>query len=118
MRYLALIHGDEERWSALADEERQAIYGRYRAFADEAAAAGKLVGGYELQPAATATTVRVVDEEPVVTDGPFAELREQIGGYFVLDCESLDEAVELAARIPAVDHGAIEVRPAYEDGGS
>ena len=115
MRYLALIHADEARWSALSGGERDAIYDRYRSFADEARSAGKLVGGYELQPSASATTVRVVEGETVVTDGPFAELREQIGGYFVLDCDSIDDAVALAARIPAAEHGAIEVRPAYEE---
>ncbi|HSL63416.1 MAG TPA: YciI family protein [Gaiellaceae bacterium] len=113
MRYLALIHSDEEAWAALPDDERSAIYARYRAFADEARAAGKLVEGYELRPTATATTVRVVAGETVVTDGPFAELREQIAGYFILDCESLDEAVALAARIPGAEHGAVEVRPGY-----
>lgn len=117
MRYLALIHSDEAAWGALADEERSAIRARYRAFAEESRAAGKLVEGYELEPTGTATTVRVVDGETVVTDGPFAELREQIAGYFVLDCESLDEAVALAARIPGAEHGAVEVRPGYVDEG-
>ncbi|MGE5690308.1 MAG: YciI family protein [Pseudomonadota bacterium] len=116
MRYLALIHADEQAWAALGDEERRAVYDRYRAFSEDARAAGKLVEGYELQPVATATTVRVVDGETVVTDGPFAELREQIGGYFVLDCDSIDEAVALAARIPAAEHGAVEVRPGVENG--
>jgi hypothetical protein len=115
VRYLALIHSDEQAWSALPEDERGAIYARYRAFADEARASGKLVEGYELRPTGTATTVRVVGGETVVTDGPFAELREQIAGYFVLDCESLDEAVALAARIPGAEHGAVEVRPGYVD---
>jgi hypothetical protein len=120
MRYVALVHADERRWDALPDGERQAIYARYRSFAAEARAAGKLVDGDELQPTSTATTVRVKDGETLVTDGPFAELREQLGGYFVLECESLDEAVALASRIPAVEHGAavpgaVEVRPAYVD---
>jgi len=112
MRYLALIYSDEQGWESLAEDERSEWYARYRAFADDAAAAGKLVDGYELQPTATATTVRVKDGETVVTDGPFAELREQIGGYFVLDCASFEEAVELAAKIPGAAHGAVEVRPA------
>jgi hypothetical protein len=115
MRYVAFIHADEERWEALPDGERQEIYGRYRAFSEETRASGKVVEGDELQPTSTATTVRVQDGEVVVTDGPFAELREQIGGYFVLDCDSIDEAVELAARIPGAAHGAVEVRPAYVD---
>ena len=111
MRYLALLHGDESGWEALGEDARRAMLDRYRAFAEEARAAGKLVEGYELQPTSTATTVRVVDGETLVTDGPFAELREQVGGYFVLDCDSIDEAVALAARIPAAEHGAVEVRP-------
>ena len=115
MRYLALIHSDEQAWAALPDDERQAIYARYRAFADDAQASGKLVEGYELKPTSTATTVRVVDGRTVVTDGPFAELREQIAGYFVLDCESFDEAIELSARIPGAVHCAVEVRPSYVD---
>lgn len=115
MKYLALIHSDERAWAALPDGERSAIYAGYRAFADDAQASGKLVEGYELKPTATATTVRVVDGETVITDGPFAELREQIAGYFILDCASFDEALALAARIPGAAHGAVEVRPEYID---
>ena len=115
MRYLALIHSDEQAWAALPDEAQQAIYARYRAFVDDTQAAGKLVEGHELKPTSTATTVRVVDGRTVVTDGPFAELREQIAGYFVLDCDSFDEALGLAARIPGAAHGAVEVRPSYVD---
>jgi hypothetical protein len=74
-------------------------------------AAGVLVDGGPLQPPSSATTVRVRDGEPLVTDGPFAELKEQIGGYYVLDCADLDEALRWAARIPAARFGAIEVRP-------
>lgn len=113
MRYLALVHVDERSWEALADAEREEVYARYRAFAEEARADGKLVEGEELQPTATATTVRVQDGETFVTDGPFAELKEQVGGYFILECASIDEAVALAARIPGAAHGAVEVRPAY-----
>ena len=115
MKYLALIHSSDERWAALPDEERQSIYAAYREFADSARASGKLVDGAELQPASTATTVRVRGDETVVTDGPFAEMREQIGGYFLLECDSEDEAVALAAQIPAARHGTIEVRAHYED---
>jgi hypothetical protein len=114
VRYLALVHADERRSAELGEEERRAIDDRYRGFAADARAAGKLVEAYELQGVATATTVRVIDGETVVTDGPFAELREQIGGYFVLDCDSIDEAVALATRLPAAEYGAIEVRPGVE----
>jgi hypothetical protein len=115
VKYLALIHSDEQAWAALPDRERSAIYAGYRAFEEDARASGKLVEGYELKPTSTATTVRVVEGETLVTDGPFAELREQIAGYFILDCASFDEALALAARIPGAAHGAVEVRPSYVD---
>ena len=114
MKYLAVIRGSDERWAALSDEERNAVYAEYEAFATEAA--DKIVGGAELQPASTATTVRVRGDETLVTDGPFAETREQIGGYFLLECDSMDEAVGLAAKIPGARHGTVEVRAHYEDG--
>jgi hypothetical protein len=117
VKYLCLIYGDEERWEALSDAERQSVYDAYRAFAEEAGAAGKLVGGGELEPARAATTVRVRNLETEVSDGPFAETREQLGGYFVLECEGLDEAVALAAKIPGALHGSIEVRPQYVEAG-
>jgi hypothetical protein len=115
VKYLALIYASDTDWAALSEDERNAVYERYRAFGEEARAAGKLVDGAELQPAATATTVRVRGDETVVTDGPFAETREQLGGYYVLDCDSIDEAVALVAKIPAAQHGTIEVRPRYVD---
>jgi hypothetical protein len=113
VRFLALIYASDADWAALSDDERNAIYERYRAFGEDARAGGKLVDGAELQPVATATTVRVRGDETVVTDGPFVETREQLGGYYVLDCDSLDEAVELAAKIPGAQHGTIEVRPEH-----
>jgi hypothetical protein len=115
VKYLALIYGSDADWAALSEEDRNAMYERYRAFGDEARAAGALLDGAELQLAATATTVRVRDDETVVTDGPYAETREQLGGYYVLECDSLDEAVALAAKIPAAQHGTIEVRAGHVD---
>jgi hypothetical protein len=116
MKYLALIHSSDERWASLPDEERDSMYAAYTAFTEEARASGKLLDAAELQPASTATTVRVRNDETLVTDGPFAEMREQIGGYYLFECESEDEAVELAAKIPGARHGTIEVRAHYEDG--
>jgi hypothetical protein len=113
VKYLALIYADERRWDALPESERAAMEDRYRAFADEAGGAGKLAGGSELAPTSAATTVRVRSDETIVSDGPFAETKEALGGYFVLDCDSLEEAVALAARIPGAAHGGVEVRPAY-----
>ena len=116
MQYMALIYGDEDgvggrsrRRSALA------AYAQYRAFGREAEEAGVLAGGNELGLTRDATTVRVRDEETLVTDGPYAEVKEALGGYYLLECESMDEAVDWAARIPGAEHGAVEVRPVYVD---
>ena len=115
MQYMALIYGDQNRWASFSDEERTAAYALYRAFGEEAAAAGVLVGGSELAPTTDATTVRVRADETLVTDGPYAEVKEALGGYYVLECASMDEAVDWAARIPGAEHGAVEVRPVYVD---
>jgi hypothetical protein len=115
VEYMALIYADESGWESLAEDERRAWYDRYRAFADDARTAGVLVGGDELGSTQDATTVRVRDEQVAVTDGPYAEVKEALGGYFLLDCESLDDAVGWAAQIPAAEHGAVEVRAVYVD---
>jgi len=113
MKYLALIYGEEARWAGLSPEERESEMGEYTALSQ----ADVTRGGNELDATATATTVRVRGDETLVTDGPFAELKEALGGYYVFECDSIDEACKHAARIPAARHGAIEVRPVYEDGG-
>ena len=113
MQYLALIYGDESRWQSLSDEEREREMSEYIALSQ----ADATVAGNELDGIATATTVRVRGDETLVTDGPFVELKETLGGYYVFECDSIDEACALAARIPAARHGAIEVRPVYVDGG-
>lgn len=115
---MALIYGDASRWDALSAEEREAVYEQYRVFSDEAVKAGVMAGGAELASTRDATTVRVRDGEPLVTDGPYAEVKEALGGYFLFECETMDEAVEYAARIPGAEHGAIEVRPLYVDEGA
>ena len=115
MQYMALIYGDEERWSAFSEEERKEVKGRYRALAGEAQAAGVMAGGDELALTRDATTVRVRGHETLVTDGPYAELKEALGGYFLFECDTLDEALDWAARIPAAEHGAVEVRPVFVD---
>ena len=111
MRYLALIYTGESGWDALPDGERERIYARYRALSEDDA----VVGGDELAPTTSATTVRVRDGETVVTDGPFVETKEALGGYFLLECASMDDALDLAARIPGAETGAVEVRPCYVD---
>jgi hypothetical protein len=116
VKVLALIWADESGWERLSEDERKEWYGKYRAFAESAE--GKLAGGDELAPIRAATTVRVRDGQTTVTDGPFAETREQLGGYFVFDVESMDEAAELAAKIPGAWHGSVELRAAVEEEGS
>jgi hypothetical protein len=110
MKYMALIYGNEEAWDALSEDEQQRVSERYMALAREPVT----VGGDELQDPDTATTIRVRDGETLTTDGPFAETKEQLGGYYLIDCRSLDEALEFAARIPAAERGAVEVRPVVE----
>jgi hypothetical protein len=112
---MALIYADESVWETFSDAEKKAAYALYRAFADEAREAGILVGGDELGSTRDATTVRVRDRETLVTDGPYAEVKEALGGYFVLECGTMEDAVDWASRIPGAEHGAIEVRPIYVD---
>ena len=113
MRYLALIYGDET--VVLSDEEQQEVMIAYTAFGEEGGKAGVLGGGGEpLQPTSTATTVRVRDGETVTTDGPFAETKEQLGGFYMFECKNLDQAIEWAAKIPGAKTGSIEIRPVWE----
>ena len=113
MRYLLLIYQDE---TALSDEARQACYGESTQLAHDLQASGKYLGASPLHPVATATSVRVRDGKRLVTDGPFAETREQLGGYYLVDVDNLDQAIDIAARIPGARSGTIEVRPVIELG--
>ena len=115
LQFMALIYGDASRWESFSADEREAVYELYRAFADDAGKAGVMVGGGELTSTRDATTVRVRSDEIMVTDGPYAEVKEALGGYFLLECDTMDQAIEYAARIPGAEHGAIEVRPVYVD---
>jgi hypothetical protein len=108
VKVLALIYGDEAGWESASEEDRNAMLARYRAFGESAN--GKILDGAELAPTRTATTVRVRNDETIVSDGPFAETKEQLGGFYLFEVESLDEAAELAARIPGAASGAIELR--------
>jgi hypothetical protein len=111
VQYVALIHGSEAHWESLGDEVRQALYDRYiELFGED----DRVIGGGELQSSRTATTVRVRNGDRLVTDGPYAETKEVLGGYIVLECDSIDEACQLAASFPAAEHHvAVEVRPVY-----
>ena len=111
MQYLCLIYSNETTEAGQSPEEQKAVFDAYRAFTKEAEDAGVWVGGDALKPTATATTVRIRDGKRLTTDGPFAETKEQLGGYYILDCADLDEAIEYAAKIPSAKHGSIEVRP-------
>jgi hypothetical protein len=112
MRYALLIYSrtTDEEWDALSEAERNAVYAEY----GEVAATPGILTGAELQSAATATTVRVQDGEVLTTDGPFAETKEVLGGLFLFEADNLDDAIAVAARIPAARTGSIEVRPLVE----
>jgi hypothetical protein len=112
---MALIYADESGWESLGEDARRAWYDRYRAFTEDARAAGVYVGGDELGSTQDATTVRIRNEQVAVTDGPYAEVKEALGGYYLLDCPSIDDAVTWAARIPGAEHGAVEVRAVHVD---
>jgi hypothetical protein len=111
MQYMLLIHDDEARWSSLTEEERGRVYQEYGSYTQELRDKGAYVAGDQLQPTASATTVRIRDGEQLVTDGPFAETKEQLGGYYIVEAETLDEAIAWAARIPSARLGSVEVRP-------
>jgi hypothetical protein len=111
VQYMLLIHDDEQLFAGMSEDERGAVMGEYRAYTEALAQSGALVSANQLQPTSSATSVRVRDGETLTTDGPFAETKEQLGGYYLIDVESLDEALEWAARIPSARLGTIEVRP-------
>jgi len=107
MKFLALIYSTE----GSDDVDMETLYGQYNAFGEEAGAAGVLVSGEPLEPVSTASSVRVRDGKSAITDGPFAETKEQLGGFYILECKDLDEALSWAAKIPSARYGTIEVRP-------
>ena len=109
MEFVALIHSDQADWESMNDDERQAVYERYVDFGGLEG----VIGGSQLQPTSTATTVQVRNGERLVTDGPYAEIKEALGGYYILEADSIDEACRLAAGIPAAERSAVEVRPIY-----
>lgn len=114
MRYLCLIYQDEARWQAMTRSESDAVMDEYYDFTDWVKANGHYLASEPLQPTETATTVRVREGKRMVTDGPFAASREQLGGYFLIEADALDDAIDVAARIPGARTGAIEVRPILE----
>jgi hypothetical protein len=114
MKYLCLIYDDEKKWETMSKAEADAYMGEYFAFTDAIKASGHYIGGEALQPVQTATTVRARNGKLSTTDGPFAETKEQLGGYYLIEARDLNDALQVAQRIPSVRTGSIEVRPIQE----
>ena len=114
MKYLLLIYDNEKAWTRITPAEQGKIYGEYTQFTEDIKASRNYLAGAQLHPIATASSVRVRDGQELVTDGPFAETHEQLGGYYLIEAKDLDEATKIAARIPSARFGTVEVRPVAE----
>jgi len=114
MRYLLLIYQDENAHAQWSQERLAAEFAAYNAYTEEVTKSGVMLGGEAIMRTNTATTVRVRNGKVLTTDGPFAETKEQLGGYYLMNCKDLDEAIALAARIPTASDGSIEIRPIME----
>ena len=111
MEYLALIYVDDDRWAALSESEQQAIFHEYAQVTESFRSAGVYVDGRPLEAPSSATSVRIRDGKTALTDGPFAETKEHLGGFYLFQCPDLDEALKYAGKIPGARYGTIEVRP-------
>ena len=111
MKYLCLIYDDEKKMSAMPKAEGEAFMGQYFAFTDDIRKSGHYIAGEALQPVDTATTIRIRNGKTSTTDGPFAETKEQLGGFYMIDAKDLNSAIQIASRIPSARTGSIEVRP-------
>ncbi len=111
MKYLCLIYDDESKMAAMPKDESDAFLGEYFAFSNELHHSGRMLGGEALDPVHTATTVRIRNGKLTTTDGPFAETKEQLGGFYLVEAHDLNEAIQIAAKIPSARTGSIEVRP-------
>jgi hypothetical protein len=114
VKYMLMICRDEPVWDKLSLNERQQIYADTLKLSEELTTRGQYLSGFPLHPSSSATSVRVRDGKRLVTDGPFAETREQLGGYMLIDVEDLDEAIAIAARVPLARTSTVEVRPVRE----
>jgi hypothetical protein len=114
MKYMLMLCRDEGAWEQLSVAERQQIYAETLELSEELASRGQYLGGFPLHPSSSATSVRIRDGKRLVTDGPFAETREQLGGYMLIDVRDLDEALAIAARVPLARTSTVEVRPVRE----
>jgi hypothetical protein len=111
MKYLCLIYDDEKKMGAMSKAEIDAIFGEYGAFTESITKSGHRLGGEALQPVSSATTVRIRNGKMSTTDGPFAETKEQLGGFYLIEARDLNDAIQVASRIPSARTGSIEVRP-------
>ena len=114
MKYLCLIYEDEKHWLSMPKDQSDAVMGEYFAFTDDIRKSGQYVAGEALQPTQTAATVRVRNGKTSTTDGPFAETKEQLGGFYLVEAKDLNEAIQVASRIPSARFGSIEVRPVVD----
>ena len=114
MRYLCLIYDEEKKMAAMSKGEQDAFMGEYFAFTEDVKKSGHYIGGEALQPVGTATTVRMRSGKMSTTDGPFAETKEQLGGYYLINAKDLNDALQVASRIPSAKTGTVEVRPIQE----
>ena len=114
MQYLLMIYANEQAWDSMSPEEQEAGVGAYFAYSEALTEAGAFLGSNRLTPSTTATTVRVADEKTHVLDGPYADSKEQLGGYYLIEADDLDAAISWAARCPGAAHGIVEVRPVWE----
>ena len=113
MQYLLMIYWNEQEMAAMAPADRNTMTQEYAEFTKSIVQAGQMKGGERLRPVSTASTVRVRNGKTVITDGPFAETREQLGGFYLVEAKNLDEALSVASRIPGAKRGSIEVRPIW-----
>jgi len=117
MRYMLLIYDEEKKWAKMSEQEKASIFKQYRELTESLQQSGAFLAGAPLQPTSTATTVRGKNGKTMTTDGPFAETKEQLGGYYLVEAKNLDDAIAIGARIPSVRiGGSIEVRPVMEVG--
>lgn len=111
MKYLCMIYGDEQKYAKMPEAEMQQIMGEYFAFTDSITKSGHYIGGEALEPSHTATTVRVRNGKVSATDGPYVETKEHLGGYYLIEAKDLNDAIQVASRIPDARFGGVEIRP-------
>jgi hypothetical protein len=111
MQYLILIYGDEQAWAGAPKAAHEKMHAEHMAYGKEMTEKKVMLGGAQLAPSGSATTLRLKDGRPLATDGPFAETKEQLGGYYLIECPNLDEAIKWAGRCPSIQGGTIELRP-------